>query len=64
MVKILVANRGEIAIRVITAAQELGHLTVAVYTNDQDKTHCQRATESIKISSFLNASEIIQVAKK
>ncbi|CAO3687964.1 unnamed protein product [Rhizopus stolonifer] len=64
MVKILVANRGEIAIRVITATQELGHLTVAVYTNDQDKTHCQRATESIKISSFLNTSEIIQAAKK
>ncbi|KAG1160574.1 hypothetical protein G6F37_003867 [Rhizopus arrhizus] len=63
MVKILIANRGEIAIRVIIAATELGHQTVAVYSNDQDKSHCLRATEAVKVSSFLDVQEIIQTAK-
>ncbi|CEG78358.1 hypothetical protein RMATCC62417_12980 [Rhizopus microsporus] len=64
MVKLLIANRGEIAVRIIQSATELGFETVAVYTNDQDKTHCQKATESVKISSFLNIKEIITVAQR
>lgn len=64
MVKILIANRGEIAIRVIIAATELGHQTVAIYSNDQDKSHCLRATEAVKVSSFLDVQEIIQTAKR
>ncbi|ORE06874.1 hypothetical protein BCV72DRAFT_327917 [Rhizopus microsporus var. microsporus] len=64
MVKLLIANRGEIAVRIIQSATELGFETVAVYTNDQDKSHCQKATESVKISSFLNIKEIITVAQR
>lgn len=65
--KILVANRGEIAIRIITAAIELGYQTVAVYSDDQDNSHCRDASESIKLknaSSFLNPQEIIDAAKR
>jgi len=39
--RILVANRGEIALRVIQACQELGHETVAIYP-DADKHGCHR----------------------
>ncbi|KAI8646087.1 carbamoyl-phosphate synthase L chain, ATP binding domain-containing protein [Parasitella parasitica] len=66
MTKILVANRGEIAIRIITAAIELGLKTVAVYADDQDKSHCLNAHESIKLAnnmSFLHPQQIIDAAK-
>lgn len=65
--KILIANRGEIAIRIITAATELGYPTVAVYSDDQDKSHCAFSTEPIKLktaSSFLNPQDIIDAAKR
>jgi acetyl/propionyl-CoA carboxylase alpha subunit len=65
--KILVANRGEIAIRIIAAATELGIQTVAVYSDNQDKSHCLGANESIKLKtpvSFLNPQHIIEAAKR
>lgn len=64
--KILIANRGEIAIRIITAASELGIQTVAVYSDEQDKSHCIGANESVKLkaaSSFLDPQQIIQAAQ-
>ena len=50
--KLLVANRGEIAIRIIRSAQELGIRTVAVY-EETDKTamHIMRADEAICLGS-------------
>jgi acetyl-CoA carboxylase biotin carboxylase subunit len=66
--KILVANRGEIAIRVNRSAQELGIKTVAVY-EETDKTamHIMRADEAVCIGAgprkdYLNIDRIIQAA--
>ncbi|KAI9311525.1 carbamoyl-phosphate synthase L chain, ATP binding domain-containing protein [Dichotomocladium elegans] len=64
--KLLVANRGEIAIRALVAAAELGLQTVAVYSDDQDKSHCEFAHQSIKLkslASFLDPHQIIAAAQ-
>jgi len=65
--KILVANRGEIAVRVIRAAKELGIKTVAVYsTEDKNSVHVKLADESICIGppeakkSYLNLFNVAQ----
>lgn len=67
--KLLVANRGEIAIRIMRSAQELGVKTVAIY-EETDKTslHIMRADEAICIGSgprkdYLNIERIIHAAK-
>lgn len=67
--KILIANRGEIAIRVMRACKELGVKTVAVYSDaDKDSLHAQFADEAIHIGgaspkeSYLNADVVIQAA--
>ena len=67
--KILIANRGEIAIRIIRACRELGIKTVAVYSSvDQDAQHVQLADESILLGdaapkeSYLNADKLIRAA--
>jgi len=67
--KILIANRGEIAVRIIKACQELGIKTVAVYS-EADKTalHVQLADEAIllgaspPLESYLNFDKIISIA--
>jgi acetyl-CoA carboxylase biotin carboxylase subunit len=69
--KILIANRGEIAVRVIRACRDLGIRTVAVYS-DADRTalHVRYADEAVYIGppppreSYLVAEKIIQVAKQ
>ncbi len=68
--KILVANRGEIAIRVIRACKELGIKTVAVHSDvDSDSLHVKLADESICIgsapsaNSYLNIKAIISAAE-
>jgi acetyl-CoA carboxylase, biotin carboxylase subunit len=68
--KVLVANRGEIALRVIRACRELGLGTVAVFsTADQDALHVRRADEAICIGpphareSYLNVQAIMQAAR-
>lgn len=67
--KILVANRGEIAIRVMRAAKELGIQTVAVYSDaDKDALHVQYADESFPIGpasatlSYLHIPNLINAA--
>ncbi len=70
MKKILVANRGEIAIRVMKTAQKMGIKTVAVYsTADRNAPHVKYADEAVWIGeapssqSYLLGSKIIEVAK-
>ena len=71
MQKILVANRGEIAIRVMKTAQKMGIKTVAVYsTVDRNAPHVKFADEAVWIGespsnqSYLVGSKIIEVAKQ
>lgn len=68
--KILIANRGEIALRIIRACKELGIRTVAVYSDvDRDSLHVQFADEAICIGpaassdSYLNIPSIISAAE-
>ncbi|MBZ0129456.1 MAG: pyruvate carboxylase [Rhodobacteraceae bacterium] len=69
--KILIANRGEIAIRVMRAANELGKKTVAIYAEeDKLSLHRFKADEAYKIgkgmgpvAAYLSISEIIRVAR-
>jgi len=71
MKKILVANRGEIAIRVMKTAQKMGIKTVAVYSKaDRNAPHVRFADEAICIGeppssqSYLLGSKIIKIAKE
>ncbi len=68
--KILIANRGEIAVRIIRACRELGVHSVAVYsTADRNSLHAQIADEAVCIGppatkdSYLNMNAMIQAAK-
>ena len=68
--KILIANRGEIALRVIRAAREMGVATVAVHsTADSDAMHVRMADEARNIgaaeasSSYLRIDAIIDAAR-
>jgi len=68
--KILIANRGEIALRIIRACKEMGVSTVAVYSDvDRDSLHVQLADEAVCIGpsssadSYLNIPAIISAAE-
>ncbi|MBV9698785.1 MAG: carbamoyl phosphate synthase, partial [Candidatus Eremiobacteraeota bacterium] len=68
--KLLVANRGEIAVRVIRTAREMGIATVAVYSDaDRDALHVQLAHEAHRIGaaapvqSYLNIQALVDCAK-
>jgi acetyl-CoA carboxylase biotin carboxylase subunit len=68
--KILVANRGEIALRIISACRELGIRTVAVYSEaDRDALHVRFADDDVCIGpypsaqSYLNISAIVSAAE-
>ena len=64
--KLLIANRGEIACRIIKTAHEMGISCVAVYTEaDSHSPFVRMADQAIKLSdSYLNSSEIINAAKQ
>ncbi len=67
---LLIANRGEIALRIIRTAQELGLATVAVYAQDDaDSPHVHAATESIALTgvgaaAYLDHAAILAAAKE
>ena len=71
MKSVLIANRGEIAIRIIRAARELGLRTIAVYSElDRESMHSKLADEAYYIGgspaaeSYLNAANILKAAKE
>jgi acetyl-CoA/propionyl-CoA carboxylase biotin carboxyl carrier protein len=69
--KVLVANRGEIAVRVIRALEELGIASVAVYSEaDRDAQHVKRATEAYLLGpgpaaeSYLKVDKLLEVVEQ
>lgn len=71
MKKILVANRGEIALRIIRSIKEMGIKTVAVYSDvDRDSPHVKAADEAVLLGpapskdSYLRGDKIIEACKK
>ncbi|HLZ80160.1 MAG TPA: biotin carboxylase N-terminal domain-containing protein, partial [Ktedonobacteraceae bacterium] len=68
--KVLIANRGEIAVRIIRACRELGLISVAVYSDaDRNALHVRMADEAYYIGpaqasqSYLRIPTIIEIAK-
>src|ERR1700740_118642 len=69
--KVLIANRGEIAVRIIRACEELGVDTVAVYSElDRDAPHVKRAGEAFLIGpgpaseSYLSIDKLLDAVKR
>ena len=69
--KVMIANRGEIAVRIIKACQEMGIKTVAIYSDvDSHSPHVEIADESVNLGdptpseSYLNIAKIIESARK
>jgi acetyl-CoA carboxylase, biotin carboxylase subunit len=69
--KILIANRGEIAVRIIRGCREMGILTVAVYSEaDRESLHVQEADQAVLIGpapaseSYLNIDAVLKAAEK
>ena len=69
--KILIANRGEIAVRIVRACEELGIASVAVYSElDRDAPHVRRADEAFLLGpgpasdSYLNVEKLLSVIER
>ncbi len=69
--KILIANRGEIAVRIIRACRDLGYTSVAIYSDrDREALHTRYADEAVYVGptpashSYLNINAVLAAAKK
>jgi acetyl/propionyl-CoA carboxylase alpha subunit/acetyl-CoA carboxylase carboxyltransferase component len=68
--KLLIANRGEVAIRVAQAAAELGIPTVAIYSDDDARSlHVRRATTAVALgaagaAAYLDGARIVEIARE
>ena len=69
--RLLIANRGEIALRVLRSAQEMGIETVSVYSDaDRNSLHVRRATKAVRIGppspqqSYLRIDRIVEAARE
>jgi len=69
--KVLVANRGEIALRIFRTCREMGIRTVAVHSDiDRDALHAEEADEVVALGgdepadTYLNVAKIIEAARK
>jgi acetyl/propionyl-CoA carboxylase alpha subunit len=63
--KVLIANRGEIAIRIAYTLREMAIEPIAVFTEpDKESLHVRTSPESREISSYLDSSEIVRIAKE
>jgi acetyl-CoA carboxylase, biotin carboxylase subunit len=63
--KVLVANRGEIAVRIVRALRELDIVSVAIFSDvDRTAQHVRLADEAERVDSYLNIDSILEVAKK
>jgi acetyl-CoA/propionyl-CoA carboxylase biotin carboxyl carrier protein len=69
--KVLIANRGEISVRIVRALREMGVASVAVYSDaDRDSLHARIADEAYYVGptpateSYLNVGRLVEVARK
>jgi len=62
--KILIANRGEIALRVIRTLREMGIASVAIYSDvDRASLHVRKADEAAHIENYLSIDQILAAAR-
>jgi acetyl-CoA carboxylase, biotin carboxylase subunit len=63
--KILIANRGEIAVRIVRALRELDIASVAIFSEvDRTAQHVRLADEAVRVENYLNIDCILEAAKK
>src|SRR5579872_836667 len=63
--KVLVANRGEIAVRIVRALRELEIRSVAVFSDvDRAALHVRMADEAGRVESYLNIESVLAAARK
>ncbi|MBV8084207.1 MAG: 3-methylcrotonyl-CoA carboxylase, partial [Chloroflexi bacterium] len=65
MAKVLIANRGEIACRIIQACHELGHVALAIHVEaDEVAKHVQLADQAVSVESYLSIEGVIEAARR